>query len=111
MAHRIFWLRSFVVVAAVAALGALVTRGPAQDVGKQIGGEVELKPGWDEHNQTYYTLLRGDKKLDKNQMLKVAQAVSKWWVFRLTFITYKKDPPRMARLVKEFDDEITYKVL
>src|SRR5438309_6843516 len=103
MAHRVWWLRSFVVLAALAALGALATHSAVQGGGqdKQLKTNKELEVPWQEHNQKYFPLIRGDKKADKDEMLKVAKAVSGYYVYRLTFVTIKADPKKMATLVED----------
>src|SRR5438270_11992 len=71
MAHRVWWLRSFVVLAALAALGALATHSAVQGGGqdKQLKTNKELEVPWQEHNQKYFPLIRGDKKADKDEMV------------------------------------------
>src|SRR5262245_21740279 len=113
MAHRVLWLRLFVVFAALMALGALATHGPAQGVGEgeQIEGDVRLNAAWLKYNQQYFPLSRGDKKADKKEMVAVAQAVTQYNIFRLTFHTIKADQKKMTQLVQDIERDITNYVI
>jgi hypothetical protein len=111
MAHRT-GVKFLVVFAAVAALGVVTGLGQAQvGEGKQIEGVESLEPGWKKHNQTYYPLMRGDKKASPKEMQEIAKAVSQWYVYRLTFHTNKNIPANMATVVKQFEDDMRIYVL
>src|SRR5262249_24752329 len=101
-----------VVFAGVAALGVVTGLGGAQvGEGKQIGGVEALEPGWKKHNQAYYPLMRGDKKANAKDMQEIAEAVSQWYIYRLTFHRHKADSSKMANVVKQFEDDMRIYVL
>jgi hypothetical protein len=98
------------VISALLALGGLTAPGPAQ--GPEDGptaSEEAIRKLWEKHNrdQAFYKMLKGEIKGDKA----VATAAAKWFVYRVNWVTNKAESLRMARVMREYEDDMKIYVL